>query len=77
MRENKSLPLNVTTQRTSKPLKAQLLISGMLFWFGLLSWFLPYGHSMDIGGLSWAATLMIIGGAWYVITKMMIWWQHE
>ena len=37
----------VTTQRTSKTLKIQLLISAFLFWFGLLSWFLPYGGALD------------------------------
>jgi hypothetical protein len=67
----------VTTQRTSKPLKAQLAISAFLFGFGLLSWFLPYGHSSEILGISWAAAMMVIGGTWYVITKIMIWWQHE
>ena len=68
----------VTTQRTSKTLKIQLLISAFLFWFGLLSWFLPYGGALDnTKGLPWSATMMIIGGVWYVITKIGIWWQHE
>jgi hypothetical protein len=68
----------VTTQRTSKPLKAQLFLSVSLFWFGLLSWFLPYGGVLDATeGLSWSATVMIIGGVWYVVTKIQVWWNHE
>ena len=66
----------ITTQRTSKPLKAQLFISVSLFWFGLLSWFLPYGHSSEVLGISWAAAMVFLGGAWYVGTKVMIWWEH-
>ena len=76
MKANKALPRNVTTQSTSKPLKAQLFLSVSLFWFGLLSWFLPHGHSSDVLGISWAAALAILGGVWYVGTKVMIWWEH-
>jgi hypothetical protein len=67
-----------TTQRTSKPLKAQLLISSFLFWFSLLSFFLPYGGALDTTeGLPWSVTAMIIGAVWYMITKVLIWWHHE
>jgi hypothetical protein len=71
-----SSPQAITTQRTSKPLKAQLLISTFLFWFGLLSYFLPHGHTSEVLGLPWSAVVMIIGGTWYMITKVMVWWQH-
>jgi hypothetical protein len=68
----------MTTQRTNKALKAQLFLSGFLFWFGLLSWFLTYGGAHDsTDGLSWSAATMIVGGLWYVITKILIWWSHE
>jgi hypothetical protein len=74
---NRALPMNVTIQRTSKPLKAQLFLSTFFFWFGLLSWFLPYGGALDASeGLSWSVTVMLIGGAWYVVTKVLIWWHH-
>jgi hypothetical protein len=73
-----SSTINITTQRTSKALKAQLFISAFLFWFGLLSWFLPYGGALDsTAGLPWSVTAMIIGGVWYMITKVLIWWHHE
>jgi hypothetical protein len=68
----------VTTQRTSKTLKAQLAISMFLMIFGGFSWFVPYGGAFDgTEGLSWSATLMIVGGVWYVITKALVWWNHE
>ena len=67
----------VTTQQTSKRLKIQLLISAFLCCFGILNWFLPYGHSMELGGVSWAAGMGILGAIWYVIIKVMIWWQHD
>ena len=68
----------ISTQRTSKPLKAQLFISLFLIMFGLLSWFLPYGGALDeTEGLPWSVTAMIIGGVWYMITKVLIWWNHE
>jgi hypothetical protein len=66
----------INAQRTSKPLKAQLFLSVSLFWIGLLSWFLPHGHSSEVLGISWAAAATIAGGVWYVITKVMIWWEH-
>jgi hypothetical protein len=75
--ENSSMSKTITTQATSKPLKAQLLISTCLFWFALLRWFLPYGGAPDTTErLSWSATAMIIGGVWYVVTKVIIWWEH-
>ena len=77
MSKDDSVSFGVLTERTSKPLKAQLLISGFLFWFGLLSWFLPYGHTSEVPGLSWAATMMILGGVWYIVTRIGVWWQHE
>ena len=70
--------MTIAIEKTSKPLKAQLVISSFLFWFGLLSWFLPYGGALDTTeGLSWSVTAMIIGGVWYMITKVLIWWNHE
>jgi hypothetical protein len=47
-----------------------------LFWFGLFSWFLPHGHTSEVLGIFWAAAATIAGMVWYVITKVMIWWDH-
>ena len=69
--------MTITTQRSSKPLKAQLVVAAFLFFFAGLSWFLPYGGPYDDGpGISWSATLMIISGTWYVSVKILIWWNH-
>ena len=68
----------ITTQRTSKTLKAQLALSMFLMLFGGLSWFLPYGGALDgCEGLSWSATMVIVGSVWYVVTRTGIWWEHD
>ena len=70
--------MTITIQRTSKTLKAQLFLSTFLFWFGLLSWFLPYGGALDSSsGISWSAAAVIAGGIWFMITKILIWWNHK
>jgi len=58
--------------------RTQLFLSIFLFWFSLLSFFLPYGGvDASAEGLPWSVTAMIIGGVWYMITKVMIWWNQE
>ena len=67
----------VTTQRTSKALKAQLAISMFLMIYGGFSWFMPYGGAIDgREGLSWSAAMVIAGAVWYVVTRIGIWWDH-
>ncbi len=58
----------VTTQRTSKVLKVQLVISVFLFWYGPVLFFIS-------GQINFST--MVIGGVWYVIIKLLIWWQHK
>lgn len=70
--------MTVTTQRTSKVLKAQLAISMFLMIFGGFSWFLPYGGAFDdTEGLSWSAAAVIIGGVWNIFVRLAVWWNHE
>jgi hypothetical protein len=58
----------VTTQRTSKALKVQLVLATWLFWLGILPIFF-------FGTLYlWA---IVIGGVWYMIISVLIWWHHE
>lgn len=59
---------SITTQRTSKPLKLQLVLSAWLFWFGIIPLFI-YGEFY-----LWA---VVIGGAWYMIIRVLVWWHHE
>lgn len=68
--------MTTTIQRTSKPLKLQLVISAWIFWFALFFWFLQFGQPGENGGISWPAVATVIGGIWYVVTKVHIWWQH-
>jgi hypothetical protein len=45
--------LRIAMYCQAKHLKAHLAISTNLFWFGLLSWFLPYDGALDAAdGLS-------------------------
>jgi len=68
-------PPVTTTQRTSKSLKAQLSISLFLLCYGGLTWFVHESDASET--LSWPTKLMIIGGLWYILTKIRIWWHHE
>ncbi len=58
----------IITERTSKALKVQLLLSTCLFWFGIVP-------LLFVGTFYWWA--VVIGGVWYMITKALIWWHHE
>lgn len=67
---------NVTTQLTSKSLKLQSFLSATIFWIGLL--LLTVGSdgrsdpAVNMGTLAGA-----IGGLWWFITKVRIWWNHS
>lgn len=69
--------MTITLEKTSKPLKAQLFLSLFTIAFGALSWFLPYGHSADLAEISWSAAVTFAGAVWYVVTRVLIWWQHR
>jgi len=71
----------MTTQETSKRLKVHILISAVLFWGGLL-WMFGSMSGRTPGappttGMSVAPLMMVIGFAWYVVTKSRIWWHHK
>jgi hypothetical protein len=58
----------ITIQRTSKTLKVQFFLSAALFWFGaLLLLFSGKGYF----------SIMLLGGIWHLIVKLLIWWQHQ
>jgi uncharacterized membrane protein YvbJ len=71
-------PIN-TIQKTSKKLKAQQLIAGIIFSVG--------GISLIFNGCYAAKTnssmspvpiiMTAIGLVWYFVVKMRIWWHHE
>ena len=59
----------VTTQLTSKPLKAHSLISNLIIILGII---------MIFNGLQGeGALLVIVGIVWQTITRFIIWWNHK
>lgn len=75
---NNTSAQTITLQRTSKKLKAQLFLSAAIFWFALLSWFLPYGGALESKeGFPWSSIVMFFGAVWYFMTKFLIWWNHD
>ena len=67
--------MNTTlTERTSKPLKLQLLLSLVAILFGGLGFFI-YENS-EGSFARWTIYLVAIGAIWYIVTKLRIWWNH-
>ena len=63
-----------TIQRTSKTLKMQGCLGGVLFCIGV--GVLVYGISTGTGMVVGIA-LTLIGIVWSLITRIRIWWHHE
>ncbi len=63
----------VTTQATSKALKAQQAIASALFLVGLFIMFAGKGGD----GATFGAVVMVAGIAWYIAARTRIWWHHE
>jgi len=62
-----------TTQATSKRLKAQQLIAGLLFAVGVVLTFVA--SSADANPTFWAL-LALIGLVWYITARFRTWWHH-
>ncbi|MCX2533886.1 hypothetical protein C9E85_00745 [Plesiomonas shigelloides] len=61
--------MKVTTQRTSKPLKLMLLLSSLMIIISIL---------MLIGAPSATGfTLLLVGLAGHVLSRVLIWWNHD
>ena len=68
-----------TIQGTSKRLKMHSLISGLMFGVGSLGSYFALqdfdpaaGDSLGIWSL-----LVVIGLAWFIVTRIRIWWHHD
>lgn len=66
----------ITTQGTSKYLKAQQLIAAGIAIFGLLGTCGAVSEN-DNSLASFNAGLFWIGIIWFVIVKIRIWWHHK
>ena len=61
-----------TIQATSKRFKAQVALSAITFWIGLIAWFTS-GPDLQ----PWVPVATIGGACWYVLTKIRVWWHHH
>lgn len=68
-----------TTQGTSKKLKLQTLLSGLIFWLGVI-WAVtiytvaePENYSDGTPGV----VIAIVAFIWYLVTRVRIWWHHD
>ena len=74
-KDEEQAPMNRSTiQLTSKSLKMQTLISCILFIGGLIVGYTNIGDPETMG---YAATAILVGGGWYIITKIKMWWHHD
>lgn len=72
-----SAPLT-TVQETSKQLKLHIILSALLFWGGLLWFFVAAsGHQPGQEVSPWPALSLFVGMVWYLVTKIRIWWHHK
>ena len=67
-----------TVQETSKKLKMHILIASVLFWVGVI-WFFIQANMVNEGGeITGTPAAMIFGGMiWYFVTRFRIWWHHK
>ena len=63
----------VTTQETSKKLKAHILISVLMIIGGAL---IALGTA-DSGGAGFGVLIAVVGLGWFITTKFRTWWHHK
>ena len=74
-------PQIVTIQRTSKPLKLQAAISGLLFLSSTFAFgFIGFAAQHLVDERPWliavVAWLIPISLAWWLVIRIIIWWRH-
>jgi len=66
----------VGIERTSKSLKLQALISGLMVAAGLLMLFWPTTER-NPGIVGGGMLLAVIGIVWYFVVRIKTWWRHD
>lgn len=67
----------VTTQRTSKKLKLQSLLSSILF-LGGFAWIIVEGRSQTSKNMMFLAfAVTLVGVLWFIVNRIRIWWHHD
>ncbi|HUT55217.1 MAG TPA: zinc ribbon domain-containing protein [bacterium] len=71
------VPANVQTiETTSKALKGQLVISGLMMALGVVIFFVALKAQMP--PISFIGLLAFVAGIiWWIIVKIKIWWRHK
>lgn len=71
----------ITTQLTSKKFKKHTLLAMLVAAVGLViscSQFAAMDPEADpSGSLLFGSLLLWVGGIWYVVTRIRIWWHHH
>jgi len=61
-----------------KALKLNILISSVLFWAGIILYFISSNSDQKTGLMPIIAILMVtIGIIWFIISKVIVWWKKE
>jgi len=68
-----------TIQETSKRLKAQIVMSSLCFWVGLLLLVVVANATKTGEEFSPAFPILLsaVGLIWYLTTRFRIWWHHK
>jgi hypothetical protein len=67
-----------TIEKTAKPLKLQLFLSGILFWFSVAGIFIFHREAGDGFTVATLNLVLLVGSsAWFIFTRIRIWWHHE
>ena len=68
-----------TMQKTSKKLKAQQLLAGVFFTFGIFAIIFNgvYASHENTSMSTGVIIFFVIGLIWYISVKMRIWWHHD
>ena len=68
----------VQIEKTSKPLKAQGCLSGIVIAIAVVLGIAAVSSNPEnkaLGGFS--TLLLVIGFVWFVVTRIRIWWRHD
>lgn len=75
--ENKDKEIKVITEHTSKSLKGQSCLSGVLFLLGVLFVFSGITNKDGSDAVKLGFWIVLGSIVWHTIIKISIWWHHE